>query len=443
MPKKQASKNTSARLKKVAWSRERAQAISVPDTCDICIIGGGAAGLVAAFSAAEAGASVVVLDAKLRMGRKLLATGNGKCNLSNQALGHDDWENHYNCPNFVKASVSTQPLKKITDLFRECGLLLTTDTLGGIWPAARQASCVLNVLLTRAKRSGALLAPGRIVEAIDPQDAQGYFHVKYRFDEGDTRMQTLACKSIIAATGGESSHLWKRLGIATIPTRPGLLPLATQPNPNPEMDGRRNVCHVKLMRNNVCLAEETGEVLFRKYGLSGICIFNLSLLAQKDDMVLIDFVPEYEEAEILHSLSVMAGENKDNLIRALDGILDPRIGRTLMAEAITLQEQESSQDVLHIATQLVKCYSYTIEDTADSEHAMVSMGGIATDQIDPTSLETRTCKNFFACGEACDVHGVCGGWNLSWAWLSAQVAARSAAKSVNACQDTPHHLYQG
>lgn len=371
-----------------------------PERCDVVVVGGGASGLAAAIAAAEAGASVVVLERAVECGRTILATGNGRCNFSNVLLAWD----RYNDPAFVGAVCGERFGEDVLDFFEECGLAWVEEDAGRLYPLSRQAASVREVLLARARRSDVTLAPAREVTGIERDGAA--WGVTY---EGVSVGRVLAGSVVLAAGGGEK--VARSLGLDCAPYEPVLCSLACEA---PEgvsldaLDGRRAHVVARLLRDGAEVARETGEVLFRSYGLSGIAVFDLSRVARAGDVISLDLTCG-AELERLRQLAERAG--------GCSGILDPVIASAL-------------GNSLDLACDLC----LIVIGPAEPERAQVTRGGLLTAQFDPATLEAQALPGLYACGEALDVDGACGGFNLAWAWKSGIVAGHAAAPAAG------HHI---
>ena len=364
----------------------------VPARCDVVVVGGGASGLAAGIAAAEAGASVVVLERAVECGRTILATGNGRCNFSNASLAWD----RYNDPAFVEAVCGERFGEDVLGFFEECGLAWVEED-GRLYPLSRQAASVREVLLARARRAGVTLAPAREVTAVEHEDSG--WRVSY---EGASAGRVLAGSVVLAAGGGEK--VLSATGLTCAPFEPVLCSLACSAPAGVSLDaldGRRAHVVARLLRDGVEVARETGEVLFRPYGVSGIAVFDLSRGARAGDVISLDLTCG-AELERLRQLAERAG--------GCSGILDPVVALAL-------------GDSLDLARDL----RFVASGPAEPERAQVTRGGLLTAQFDPATLEARALPGLFACGEALDVDGACGGFNLAWAWKSGLVAGHSAA----------------
>lgn len=368
-----------------------AAAAILPDTVDVCVCGGGAAGLVAAICSAEAGASTVVLERDLECGRTILATGNGRCNLTNFDVKPGD----YNDPAFFEAVCGPGGFaaEKALSFFDGCGLSTAFENEDDmrVYPTSDQAASVRDVLLARARRAGVVFACAREVEGID----EG--RVLYREVFSDARRTIGAGAVVVACREGFVPE-----SVESEPFQPMLCPIAATGLPFDKLDGRRSDARVALVRGGRTIARERGEVLFRPYGLSGIVIFNMSRQAQPGDTLELDLAPLVDD-ERFAALVSAAGSAR--------GVIDPAIVGVL-GDA--------------------KRVSCTVEGLAQTEHAQVRRGGIATSQLDPATLMVRTHPGLFAAGEVVDIDGPCGGYNLTWAWCSGEVAGSGAAAYARA-----------
>ena len=403
--------------------RERLEAAAVatalPARADVCVAGGGAAGLACAVTAAEAGASVVVLERALECGRTILATGNGRCNFCNTDLAPEN----YNHPGFVSA-VMGEPAKalgRVLGFWSSCGLAWAEED-GRLYPRSRQAASVRNVLLSQAARAGVTLACGR--EVMGAEHERDGWHVRLA-QSWDGEARELVAGALVVASGGASSALAGSLGLSLVPESPvlcGVAASAPEPSLLGMLDGRRAHCMATLTRAGRVVMREAGEVLFREYGLSGIVSFNLSRHALPGDSIELDLAPEVDAWEV-DGLVARGG----NGAHALDGILDPAIAAAL----ISLAGGADRDGLAWRVAPLVKGLPFRVTGLADVSHAQVTRGGIDVSAIDAGTLGVVGRPGLLACGEALDVDGACGGYNLAWAWASGMLAGTSAARDAS------------
>ncbi|MBO7674422.1 MAG: aminoacetone oxidase family FAD-binding enzyme [Atopobiaceae bacterium] len=395
-----------ARGKRVSRAQQRAArarhaaSVTLPTSADVCVVGGGAAGLTAAIVAAEKGCSVVVLERDEECGRTILATGNGRCNFANAQLAADV----YNDATFVARVAGAHWLDDVLEFFRTCGLAWAEEAEGRLYPVSRQAASVRNVLLARAARAGVTLAPLREVAVITRTRAG--FAVGYRELFAQGRTGCLDARAVVIASGGGTPAACLGLGLRAAPFVPLLCPLACTGPALDALDGRRAHANVGLERDGTVVMAQRGEVLFRPYGLSGIVVFDLSRHARPGDRLLLDLMPDVtlDEAQALAT-------------HTIDGLLDPAIAHVLVSMTSSTAQ----------ALELGKRLTYRVEGTADDARAQVSRGGLLTSQFDPTTLQAHAIDGLFACGEALDVDGPCGGYNLAWAWKSGLVCGTATA----------------
>lgn len=416
---KKTGKTTSRSAEKTAKIKA-ARSVELPEQVDVCVVGGGAAGILAAISAHDTGwesnLSVAILEADVECGRTILATGNGRCNFANTDLAPE----HYNHPEFA-TSIMGEPEEALTSIqtfFRASGLNWIEEE-GRLYPMSRQATSVRNLLVNRLNYAGVICAACREVEGAK-RIANNKWVVSY-ITPWSMEPQTIKCRSLILATGGKGYNLLSALKLKTVEPEPVLCALKAQ-SPLPglleKLDGRRVRAHVALKRGAHIVAQEAGEVLFRSYGVSGIVIFNLSRMAKPGDMLEIDLAPEVDAWEVDRLIASQWGNDY-----ALDGILDPAIAHELIEAAGGSQMEGLAWRV----APLVKGLPLRVLGPADTEHAQVTRGGIDIATLDSKVLAIKGKTNLYACGEAVDIDGACGGYNLSWAWTSGLRAGKDAA----------------
>ena len=435
-----------------ASKRERllreARQVEIPEYCDVIVVGGGASGLVAAITAAEDGASVVVIDQDLECGRPILATGNGRCNFANIRLD----PRRYNNPEFVRDVCGARWLDDVLSFFRECGLRWSLED-DRLYPISRQASSVRNVLLARARKAGVILAPGREFadakwtkqELIsEPHDPMRYdLRISATAPSGVAEISLVTpwdslpalprARTIVVATGGTDVPFFENLRLHSTPRQPMLCPLACVASPLSALDGRRVHAQASLTKADSFFPSwrERGEVLFRSYGISGILTFDLSRRAESGDLVELDLVPDVSQSDLQRLVDPFASGNFET--GCIDGIVDPIIAAELERLArrrwhIKWDEREESTSNSDALIKLLKALPLLVEGPAETEHAQVMRGGLAVDQFDASTLASLEHPWLFACGEALDVDADCGGFNLAWAWKSGMVAGAAAAR---------------
>lgn len=395
---------------------------------NVCVIGGGAAGMLAALTAAENGHRVLLLERQSRVGRKLLATGNGRCNLSNY---HVSPAHYHGGAGFCDFALSQFDVGETLQYFASLGLLTVSEASGRIYPMSNMAGSVLDVLRYALERPEIDLQTGQTVTAVRKMP-EG-FSVK-------TETDTFSARCLILATGGAAGskvgggmdgyRLAKSLGHHRTALFPSLVQLKTDPTYPRALKGVKAQCGISICRGSQVLARNSGEVLFTEYGVSGPAIFDLSrsVSAGGSDLTcLLNFFPDWEEAEVLHWLSqrqaAMAAHEASTL---LTGSCHTRLGQMICKSAGFTNQRAAGltrDDLRRIARQATH-FALPITGTCGFDQAQVTAGGLDTSEFDPRTLQSRLVPGLYACGELLDIDGDCGGYNLQWAWSSGRLAGK-------------------
>ncbi len=382
----------------------------------VAIIGGGAAGLVAAIAAARLGARVTLLEGGARVGRKILASGNGRCNLTNLAVAPGS----YNAPEFVRPTLAAIPCEGVRSYFGEMGLLTYADDEGRVYPVTNAANSVLDVLRLECRHLGVEERCDFPVARVR-RDGEAFALFTFEGERVDA-------SAVVVATGGGASLL-AELGHAQTPYAPALVPLVTETEPIRGLSGVRVRCAASLLdAAGEPLATERGELLFRDYGVSGIMVLDLSRFYAEASALSIDFFPETDVAEMARLLA----DRRDGLGwrtagEFFDGMLHTRVAKAVLRAAdVAPDASASALDVARVAL-LVKNFRVRVTGLGDPAQAQVTRGGAALEEFDAATLESRRIAGLFAAGEVLDVDGRCGGFNLHWAWASGIRAGEAAA----------------
>lgn len=395
---------------------------------NVCVIGGGAAGMLAALTAAENGHRVLLLERQSRVGRKLLATGNGRCNLSNY---HVSPAHYHGGAGFCDFALSQFDVGETLQYFASLGLLTVSEANGRIYPMSNMAGSVLDVLRYALERPEIDLQTGQTVTAV--RKIPEGFSVK-------TETDTFSARRLILAAGGAAGskvgggmdgyRLAKSLGHHRTALYPSLVQLKTDPTYPRALKGVKAQCGISICRGSQVLARNSGEVLFTEYGVSGPAIFDLSrsVSAGGSDLTcLLNFFPDWEEAEVLHWLSqrqaAMAAHEASTL---LTGSCHTRLGQMICKSAGFTNQRAAGltrDDLRRIARQATH-FALPITGTCGFDQAQVTAGGLDTSEFDPRTLQSRLVPGLYACGELLDIDGDCGGYNLQWAWSSGRLAGK-------------------
>ena len=406
----------------------------------ILILGGGAAGLAAALAAAQAAPSarVTVLERNPKVGKKLLATGNGRCNLDNTAIAPEKY--------FTADPAALRPLLAAVDAaaplawFEQLGLYTRTDDAGRVYPYSNQAADVLALLELHLQRHKVQLRTGCTVSTL--RQSKGGYAVQFANPEGD--MESLRADAVICAMGGAAGPQFGTDGFGTRfaaacggqmrPLYPCLTALQCA-KPNKSLAGIRAKAAARLLDGDRVLAEEMGEVQFTDYGLSGICIMQLSgLLAPgrrpRAPVVELDLFPELSEMDLTRLLARHAIQTaSDTLAGFWTGLLNVKLGRALWATAAL---PDTAPHALPAGSwqklaRTAKHWRFEGLTPCGWRQAQTTGGGLALTEVEST-FQFRGCPGLYFVGETLDCAGSCGGFNLHWAFGSGLAAGQDAAK---------------
>ncbi len=397
----------------------------------IGIIGAGASGMAAALAASEyEDVQVVLMERQARVGRKLAATGNGRCNLTNLHANEQGY--HGDEPSFASAALSRYDVKNTLDWFKNMGLYTVAEESGRVYPYSDQANSVVDVLRFALGRPNTRLLTGFEVARVKKLDTG--FRV-----EGSE--ETILCDKLIIACGGLAGtklggsmagyKFLRSFGHKCTKLRPTLVQLKSSWSGCAALKGVRANCHAAIFHNGEMHLESTGELQFTEYGLSGPVMFEISRDACQGNgewICRLDFLPDVDldslKAELIRRKST--GWNAEDL---LTGILHNRLGRVL-TQSVGIKGlwkiADLNEDEINAVCNGVKCFDVALTEPMGMDAAQVTAGGIVTSEFDPQTMESRLVPGLYACGEVLDVDGDCGGYNLQWAWSSGRLAGHHA-----------------
>ncbi|MCI8408246.1 MAG: NAD(P)/FAD-dependent oxidoreductase [Lachnospiraceae bacterium] len=401
---------------------------------DVIIIGGGASGLFAAIICAKAGKKVLILEHKDRIGKKLLATGNGKCNYTNLLMPKGCYRGEH--PEFVSYALNIFGAEDTITFFKELGIFPKNKN-GYIYPNSEQAASVLEVMEMALSYYHVQIVCKEEVTEIIPEKKG--FTVK-------GNQGTYQGENIILAAGGQVSaklgsdgsgyKLAKKLGHKVIKPVPALIGFKCKENYFKELAGVRTEAEVSLFIDdlNHYVAKDRGELQLTNYGISGIPVFQISRFGsraikdRKKVFVKIDFLPNMEKEEVYkliwHRFRETEGKTAS---QAMIGLLNKKLCSVLLAESkidLHSPSKEISKRQQNRLVDNIKGMCITILDTNGYENAQVTAGGIDTEQIEKRTMESKLVPGLYFAGEIVDVDGICGGYNLQWCWSSAYTAAK-------------------
>lgn len=402
----------------------------------IVIVGGGASGLVAAITAARNGAEVTIIEQKDQLGKKILSTGNGRCNLTNAYMELD-------CFRSDDMSIVANVLKQFgyqdtISFFEELGVILK-DRQGYVYPISDQASAILEVLCMELDKLKVNVVLEESVKDIR-KNAQNFWVI--------TKKSSYTCDSVILATGGKAApilgsdgsgyEIAKSFGHTISPVVPALVQLVGKGNYFKQVSGVRTNTTVNLLVDGKIIASDTGELQLTNYGISGIPVFQVSRYAAKalhDNKSVtaeIDFLPTMKEDELIHYISTRKethGQRKAE--EFFIGMLHSKVATMLLKEAyipLHISANEIRDDKWEKLIAYIKHFKIEIIETKSFEQAQICAGGVRTNEVNSNTMESNYANGLHLTGELLDVDGICGGYNLQWAWATGYIAGKNAAK---------------
>lgn len=399
------------------------------------VVGGGASGMAAAIMAARQEADVMILEHMDRVGKKLLATGNGKCNLTNLSVRSDCYHSSY--PDFPMKVLDLFSVRDTLLFFEELGLL-TKNKNGYIYPNSEQATAVLDLLRIELNRRKIPVVLNCQIRQLKKKAGKTF---TIRTSEGDffSDFLILATGSMAApGTGSDGSgyQLAQGFGHRIIPPLPALVQLRCEGKYFKHLAGVRCLAKVTLYSDGERLCEDSGELQLTDYGISGIPTFQVShwaakrLAAKKEVKAVLDFMPDKNREALSSFLIQRARQLPDMKCQDfLTGVLHKKLAFVLFklanipAEQLAGEVKDSSWR--RLANQ-IKSWEVAVTATNSYEQAQVCCGGVDTRELIPETLESRLVPDLYLIGELLDVDGICGGYNLQWAWSTGCLAGMAA-----------------
>lgn len=397
---------------------------------EVVIIGGGASGLTAAITAARNGKDVTIIERNNKCGKKILITGNGRCNFWNT----DEDISHYHSsnPNLLKEFITDERKNSILKFFDSLGLTYKTKN-GYYYPFSNQAFTIENALLSECKKLNVKIINDITVEKIIKKEC-------FIINPGQ---ENIKAKNIIMATGSKASpktgsdglgyELAKSLGHNIITPLPSLVQLKGNEIYFKNWSGIRTDVKASLLIDNNYIKSEIGEIQLTNYGLSGICIFNLSgeatkaLNQNKNVIISINFLPLTNNPKtFLQTLN--KNSYHKTISELLEGILHYKLVDIIIKKAHLKRDlllNTLTDNELNNLIKTLTDFQIKILSAHTLDHAQVCSGGIPLTEINSKTLESLKVKNLYFTGEIIDIDGDCGGYNLGWAWMSGIIAGKN------------------
>lgn len=402
---------------------------------DGIVIGGGPAGMFAAITAAQAGQRVLLLEQNDRLGKKLLITGKGRCNVTNNCTAAEVLRNVPRNGRFLYSAMDAFPPERIMEFFEKHGCALKTERGNRVFPVTDRSASVLDCLKQELRRCGVSVRTARVREIVTCDGAVCGVR---------TDRETLDCKWVILATGGVSYpatgstgdgySMAKALGHTVVPAEGSLVPLETSGSDAQDMQGLslRNVGVKLLNAKGKVLYKDFGELLFTHFGVSGPTVLSASChLKGEGCRLIIDLKPALDEGKlndrILRDLEMYQNRAMENaLTDLLPRSMIPVILRRLDIDP-ALQANSLTKQKRRALVELLKAFSLEITVKRPVAEAIITSGGVKVSEIDPRTMQSKKIPGLFFAGEIIDCDAYTGGFNLQIAWATAYAAGNAAA----------------
>lgn len=408
------------------------------------IIGGGASGLIAASVCGSEliknnrKEKIVILEKEFKIGKKLLATGNGKCNLTNiNAVS----ENYYGDKEFAENALNQYSPFDIINYFIDCGVLIKENTQGRMYPYTNQATTIYDAIKRKISKNNIdTLCEYKVIDII--QD-KGFFRI-------NTTKGEIKAKKVLFATGGKNPKsigdlydIIKKLGHTITPLFPGLCPIPVNSPYINSLKGIRHCGTVTLKADNNIIKSESGEIQFNEDNLSGICIFNISRLVNEyityksinnvfynNISISLDLVADYsfrELTDILYNIQKTTNIKGPELI---EGIVHRKLAQAIYKQTFNSNDylKTLNDHEIKMLANTMKNFVFNVKGTYNWKNNQITCGGVSKESVNPVTLQSKQNKNIYFCGEILNVDGDCGGFNLQFAFSSGIIAGKELAK---------------
>ena len=375
---------------------------------NVYVIGGGASGLMAAINASKVGCNVTILEKNKKIGEKLLITGNGRANVSNDALSHDKY---YGDKKFISNVLCKYDVDDLKHDFAMMGAVLTAQN-GYYYPNSFQASTIVEVLRDYAINLGVKIKTDNEVKSITKENDSFIIDCGYKYTADRVILTTGGCSYPNTGSTGDGYSFVKSLGHSIVEPTEALVPIAC----------KTNLTKASGVRADVCITyedyTELGQLQITNYGLSGIPIFNISRRVKTGDVITIDFAPNYPLDTLEKYFNSLSDKGFD-YSKILLSLLNSKL--------VSVLADEFNKDTIKELVEFIKNYKVEVDSKLGFDRAQVTAGGVSTDEIDVNNMQSKIVKGLYLAGEIIDVDGICGGYNLHFAWASGYIAGRHTA----------------
>ncbi|HHY13739.1 MAG TPA: NAD(P)/FAD-dependent oxidoreductase [Thermoanaerobacterales bacterium] len=404
----------------------------------VIVVGGGAAGILASISAKRQGAQVTLLERNPRIGKKILVTGNGRCNFTNVNADIDCYSGEN--PKFAYSALANFDVKQTIMFFEELGIAHKVEDMGKVFPMSDQASSVLDVLRYELEEIGVNVICNAFVKEIDKED--GFFKISLENGQvlnGDKAIITVGGKAM-PSTGsdGNGYELAGRLGHNITKVYPALVQLRLEGSYFKQIQGVKFVGTAEIIDNNKTIAKDRGDILFANYGISGPPILQISRKAGKllnkgkKAILKVAIIDSMSKDELTEMLMIRFNNRPSREIKfSLVGLINKRLIPVVLKEAgikdLSFPVGNLTKGEAERIASILTDWRFQIKGTRSWPSAQVTAGGIRTNEINQSTMESRIVEGLYFAGEVIDIDGKCGGFNLQWAWSSGFTAGLNAA----------------
>jgi predicted Rossmann fold flavoprotein len=403
------------------------------ETYELAIIGAGPAGLMAAVSAASVNRKIILLEKNESVGRKIFATGNGRCNLTNKNISLERY--HGASKVFIKSILGKFDQYQTINFFESLGVALKEEDNGRVFPRSNQASAIVEALKYALEESRITIKTNTVVKSVNKSNG---FLIKT--ESG----QNFEAKKVILSTGGKAAFqygssgdgiYWAgKLGHNIIPVFAALVPIETRESWVKEVQGIKIEARITTKVDNETILESFGDCLFTDFGLSGPAVMAQAgaispLLNNNLVKIYIDLYPEITEQALNQKIEQIFKNNSSrSLLNSLPGLIPSKLVPVIISLAELDQNKKASEISINDRLRIVNCIKraeLSVKKIRPLKEAQVSRGGVDTAEIDQNTLESRLVKGLYFAGEIMDVDGDSGGFNLQWAWSSGYVSGKA------------------
>jgi len=405
---------------------------------DLIVIGGGAAGMMAAISAAKKGANVLLLERNEKLGRKLYITGKGRCNVTNHCSPEEVLASTPRNSRFLYSAMSHTPPSAIENFFEDLGVPLKVERGNRVFPVSDKAADIIDALFFQLRRLKVPVIQTRVLQLLEEEGS---------ITGVETDHGNFSCKAVILATGGlsyqatgstgDGHRMAAELGHTVVEPKPSLVPLESPDAFCSQMQGLalKNVSFTVKNKKKRVVYQEQGELLFTHFGLSGPLVLSASAHMrdfEKDEYrCAIDLKPALDEttldARLVRELTENANKDMNNLL----GSMAPRMLVPVLLERAGIPGEKKAHDITkqerRRLLELFKCFTVAVSGPRPINDAIITSGGVKVSEVDPKTMESKKVKGLYFAGELLDVDAYTGGFNLQIAWATGRAAGESAA----------------